>query len=367
MQGRFYLLMTTILAVFPFSAHAGFDFSDDGQSINITNVPSQSKPIAYTPAAPVAAPGEPKQLTKASRPESDPSAPALQVYTDRYIPDSIKKKYNLTDSWYGDGVSQPSQRSSSVPQPVTAAPAPASVPVPTSAIQPSAPYIVEQTPQSEARDGQPMSLVSVKPYEKQESFRARKGEPVRAIIKRWSQRDGTELMWATPDDPKLEKDFSHVGSLETAVTALLRATGKELYTQYRSDGLTPVMMSPASTITTTAVPAAEPEKTGTGVPLNIFKPKPDLKGPETRWFALSGASLSEVLQVWAEDANAQLIWQASSNYALKDSVSQVGHFEDAVFKALSQYDGDELRPVGQLYADPATGQKVLLIRNDTAS
>lgn len=361
MQGRFYLLITTILAVMPFSAQAGFDFTDDGQSINITNVPSQSKPITYTPATPVTAPGEPKLLTKASRPESDPSAPALQVYTERYLPDSIKKKYNLTDSWYGDGATQPSP----VAQPVTAIPA--SLPTPSATIQPTSSYLVEQTPQTEVRDGQPMSLVDVKSYEKQESFRARKGEPVRAVIKRWSQRDGTELMWATPDDPKLEKDFSHVGTLETAVTALLRSTGKELYTQYRSDGLTPVMMTPASTIKTSAIPAAEPEKTETGVPLNIFMPKPDLKGPETRWFALSGASLAEVLQVWAEDANAELIWQASSNFALKDSVSQVGHFEDAVFKALSQFNSDELRPVGQLYADPSTGQKVLLIRNDTAS
>jgi hypothetical protein len=349
MQGRFHLLITMILTVFPFSAHAGFEFTDDGQSINITNLPPQSKPIAFTAPTP---PGEPKPLTRASRPESDPSAPALQIYNERYIPDTIKKKYNLTDSWYGDGMTQPG---------ATAQPLPV--------VTPSEPYIVEQTQHTEARDGEPMSLVSVKPYTKQESWRARKGEPVRAVIKRWSQRDGTELMWATPDDPQLEKDFSHVGSLETAVTALLRSTGKELYTQYRSDGLTPVMMSPASTVTTSAILPDPKPATSTvgGVPLNIFQPKPDLKGPETRWFALSGASLAEVLQVWAEDANAQLIWQASSNYALKDSVSQVGHFEDAVFKALSQYDGDVLRPVGQLYADPATGQKVLLIRNDTVS
>lgn len=352
MQGRFLLLMTTILAVSPLSAHAGFDFSDNGQSIDITNVPSQSKPVSYTPPAPVNDAGEPVKLTKASRPESDPSAPALQIYNERYIPDSIKKKYKLSDSWYGDGVTTPAS-----PSPGAVASLPAS----------AAPFI-EQQPADMAPAGQPLSLTDVKKYDKLESWRARKGEPVRDIIKRWSQRDGTELMWATPDDPVLPKDFSYVGSLQDAVTALLQASGQQLYTQYRSEGLTPVMMTPAATVKNT-VSMPEPEATQSlgGVPLDIFKPKPDLKGPETRWFALSGASLMEVLQVWSEDANTQLIWQASSNYALKDSVSQVGHFEDAIFKVLSQYDNDELRPVGQLYADPKTGQKVLLIRNDTAS
>lgn len=352
MQGRFLLLMTTILAVSPFSAQAGFDFKDNGQSIDITNMPTQSKPVSYTPPAPLTEDGEPVQLTKASRPESDPAAPALQIYNERYIPDTIKKKYKLTDSWYGDGVTTPAS-----PSPNAVASLPAS----------SAPFS-EQAPAPMSPAGQPLSLSDVKQYEKLESWRARKGEPVREIIKRWSQRDGTELMWATPDDPVLPKDFSYVGSLQDAVTALLRASGQTLYTQYRSEGLTPVMMTPAATVKNTASAAAPaPTTTVGGVPLDIFKPKPDLKGPETRWFALSGASLMEVLQVWAEDADAQLVWQASSNFALKDSVSQVGHFEDAVFKVLSQYDNDELRPVGQLYADPKSGQKVLLIRNDTAS
>ena len=102
------------------------------------------------------------------------------------------------------------------------------------------------------------------------------------------------------------------------------------------------------------------------MPYNLFVPAPN-KSVETRWFALSGASLQEVLQVWAEDEGAALVWQGQSNYALKDSVSQVGHFEDAVFKALSQYNSDELRPVGQLYSDPATGRKVLLIKTETPS
>jgi hypothetical protein len=194
---------------------------------------------------------------------------------------------------------------------------------------------------------------------------------VREVLKRWSQREGKELMWASGDAPNLQKDFSYVGPLEGAVSALIQSTGGPIYTQSRSDGLTPVMMSPASTVKTETAP--EPDVTvdaavapAAAAPLAA----PVLAGPkrvETRWFALSGASLPEVLQVWADDEGATLIWEASRGYALKDSVSQVGHFEDAIFKALSQFNNDEMRPVGQLYADPATGKKVLLIRNDTPS
>ena len=465
MQGRV-LLLVTILAVSPTTAFAGFEMKDNGQSIDISNMPSTpGKVVTYTPPRPIGAPPETMEtIKKTTRPESDPSAPALQIFNERYLPDTVKKKYNIKDSWYEQPASQPdaaappqslessdttvmpsaSPKVMAEPLVVDDGPQQEQSPVAEKPVQsepeqaprmqtlgdPSQSYyksvslkdlgIVSQNPDATATDVptesasktvgepqpevraevkaeakveelpaekiaalptpsakmEPAPLTAAAPssYAKVESWRARKGEPVREVLKRWSQREGTELMWASGDAPNLPKDFSFVGPLDKAVAALIKSTGVPLYTQYRSDGLTPVMMSPASTVTTDMPPepAQEPAVTidAAIAPAAAAPIAPALGVPqraETRWFALSGASLPEVLQVWADDEGATLVWQASSSYALKDSVSQVGHFEDAVFKALSQFNNDETRPVGQLYADPATGKKVLLIRNDTPS
>lgn len=511
MQRRALLLMT-LLAVTPAPAFAGFEMNDNGQSIDISNMPSTpGKTITYTPSKPAGV-AEPEKKEGASRPESDPAAPALQIYNERYLPDSVKKKYGIKDAWYEQGTPQPAAAQTppqalqpadmAAPpeeQPAPAAPvtstmpsaavrpmqepllvedAPASAPEPAAAAaeapqvpqeeqkepqksasassDPSQPYyksvslrdlglvsrdsddaepagagagkqsdgsavatepaaaaetVAEQAPAvaappaeaAQSQEAQETKIASLPPleepapdvpaetsapapvaaaapaplapasYSRVETWRARKGEPIREVLKRWSQREGKELMWASGDAPNLPKDFSYVGPLEGAVSALIQSTGVPLYTQYRSDGLTPVMMSPASTVKTETAPVApEPAVTvdaavapAAAAPLTPVPAGP--KRVETRWFALSGASLPEVLQVWADDEGATLIWEASRGYALKDSVSQVGHFEDAIFKALSQFNNDEMRPVGQLYADPATGKKVLLIRNDTPS
>lgn len=211
-----------------------------------------------------------------------------------------------------------------------------------------------------------------------ESWRARKGEVVRDVLQRWSQRSGIDLMWASPDSPRVKEDFTYVGSFQNAANRLVLDNGKDqLHSQYRSEGLNPVMMSPASTITTNPPPmpdedlkkegAKSAEKSADKNPLaKIFEKTPEKKEmpPETRWFGLSGSPLVEVIKVWAEDAGVRVIWNSEKNFALKESVSQVGHFEDAVSKALTQYDNDQVRPVGEMYVDPQNGQKVLVVRSD---
>ncbi len=214
-----------------------------------------------------------------------------------------------------------------------------------------------------------------------ESWRARKGETVRGVLQRWSVRGGTNLMWASADSPVLQNGFTYVGKFQDAVNALIRAEGGDrIHSQYRSEGLNPVMMAPASTVTTSApaidpispivsdknsLPAAQAQPVPLGSFSEIFQPeqKKDVR-PETRWFALSGAPLAEVIQIWSDDAGIQLIWQSERNFAVKESISQVGHFEDAIFKALSQYNADDIRPVGEIYRDPQSGQQVLVVRTE---
>ena len=196
-----------------------------------------------------------------SVPDSDPSAPALQVYEERYVPDSIKKKYAIDDDWYSignpEGIASVKPEAEIQPdaEPLIVNDTPSvTAPPQTAALSPDD---MALPPEEQVRGRccpsatqAPAPVISAAAYAKLESWRARKGEPVREVVKRWSSREGTDLLWAAGDNPILKKDFSYVGSLEDAVAALIQANGTPLYTQYRSDGMNPVMMSPASTVTT---------------------------------------------------------------------------------------------------------------------
>jgi hypothetical protein len=274
---------------------------------------------------------------------------ALEIFNDRYVPDSVRKKYNLDDNWFGKNA------------PPEAAPTPLTPTL--------TPVLADPTTLSAQPVAAPEPKVTIV-----ESWRGRKGENIRDVLQRWSVRGGANLMWASPDAPVLQKEFTFVGKFQDAVNALIKAEGGDkIHSQYRSEGLNPVMMAPASTVTTNTAPAVKdvplPEPVAptpvTNPLAKIFQPeeKKDVK-PETRWFALSGAPLAEVMRVWADDAGVQLIWQSERNFAVKESISQVGHFEDAVYKALSQYDNEDVRPVGEMYADPTSGQQVLLVRTE---
>lgn len=329
------------------SAQAGFNFGKDADS--------HSKPIASSSGAKQA-----PQIPHKVSPPADPSDPALQIYNDRYVPDSVKKKYGLEDNWFS--------------QPQTILP----------------PQLPQTTPEMAPMDIIAVTPAAPKPLHISQSWRARKGENVRDILRRWSEREKTELMWASEDVPVLLNDFSYVGKFQGAVNQLVSdASGGKLHLQFRSEGLDPVMMTPASTVTTDGpAPDMAPlplemepvpvqmkdladEKNDLPLPqmgiakpqtVNAFKPADKDRLSETRWLGLSGAPLAEVLNVWADQAHVKVIWQSERNYALRESVSRVGTFEEAVFDALSQYDNVDVRPVGEIYNDQQTGQRVLLVR-----
>lgn len=317
------------------TANAGFDFTTAGQNS------AAPVPMFTQPPADIHMDGTPLPLSDAEK------KPALQIYNEKYVPDSIRKKYNLKDDWYGQATPVDVMPVTE-PQPLNAtglAPAPD---VPTA--QKTLPTVIS------------------------ESWRARKGENLRDILQRWSERSGTNLMWASPDVPVLQKDFTYLGNFQDAANAIIKeAGGQNIHSQYRSEGLSPVMMTPASSVTTNN-PAPLPSNVAV-VPKEktllskVFMPEEKSvdTAPETRWFGLSGAPLAEIIRVWSEDAGVTLIWQSEKNFALKESISQVGKFEDAVFKALSQYDSEQIRPVGEMYNDPQNGQRILVVRTDINS
>jgi len=88
---------------------------------------------------------------------------------------------------------------------------------------------------------------------------------------------------------------------------------------------------------------------------------PGEKKMEGRWRALSGANLREVLDKWAAYSDIRLLWMAGQDFPVRKSVVVQGTFETAVLMLLEQYGDEGIRPVGKMYNDSETDQKVLLI------
>lgn len=86
-----------------------------------------------------------------------------------------------------------------------------------------------------------------------------------------------------------------------------------------------------------------------------------------RWRALKGASLQDVLTLWADGAGVRLIWLPVDNFAVQRSLSQEGPFEPAVQSLLEQFDGQGTRPIGRIYREPGTNDMVLVVQQDSTA
>lgn len=82
---------------------------------------------------------------------------------------------------------------------------------------------------------------------------------------------------------------------------------------------------------------------------------------DRRWRAANGSNLKDILAVWANKEQARLVWMAGKDYQVPKNVSTQGDFESAVSGLLEQYQGEAMRPVGRIYRDPQSGQKVLVV------
>ena len=84
-------------------------------------------------------------------------------------------------------------------------------------------------------------------------------------------------------------------------------------------------------------------------------------GPVKRWRALSGASMRQVIQAWAEEARVNVAWMSRNDYAVRYSVNKRTDFGRAVADLMSQYARDPVHPNGQLFNDP-NGDRTLVVR-----
>ncbi len=224
-------------------------------------------------------------------------------------------------------------------------------------------------------------------------WKARKNEDVRAVLERWSAQAGVPLVWSASADGKASKDFRFEGAFEEAVGSFLRdAGGKAKVAGHFSDNpaavaaqasAKPVRM-PAPEMKVTQAPAPA-ESAPPGDPLffngapqasESIEPAAGADEPpaavasaasQSRFRALGGANLRDVLELWSKETGVKVLWQAEEAFGVKESISLESSYENAVRALLEQYDHEQVRPVGEVYRDQVSGQNVLVIKTDRAS
>jgi hypothetical protein len=245
-----------------------------------------------------------------------------------------------------------------------------------------------------------------------DTFRARKGESLRDVLRRWADRAGIDLVWNMPGDITLVKDYSYVGPFDRAVAGLVAAYPESgIKTRLENQG---VAFERQPFVEEMRAPAVAP-MASVGPPLDDFAPMPQMLpaapppaaslpryqtpaprmvtaplprpildgppprlaapasvtagvattqvGPVRRWRALSGASMRQVLEAWSEDAQIRLVWLAPQDFAVRYSINKSTAFSQGVQDLLAQYAFEPVRPMGQIYRDPTTDQAILVVRS----
>ena len=345
---KIFALLAICLLV-PVSAQAGFSLKDiTGNTVSSTNPPA---------AAPAKTTSIPRRV-KPPMPQA--KAPALQVLNERYVPEDIKKKYKMGDDYFemtNDKAAEtpivvkPAAKTKktleiiSGPPPVIPSETVAAIPEPVPLTSKPA-LVVEGAPKPPAP---PVPSAIPVPAERIDTWRARKGELLKDVLKRWSDREQTDFIWTAAESPKVSKEFSYLGNFNGAVAGLMNQDSGTLKMKF-ADDVGPAVAEQSTPVDDMRTPEKETVNGVTG----------------KTWFATNGAGLEAVLRAWAETEGATLIWQADNDFAVPKSFNDKGSFEEAVARVLSAYESKKVRPVGQLYKNPATGEKVLVIKTDKA-
>ena len=363
----------------------------------------------------------PSSQMNVSRITRSNARPSLEIINERFIPADIEKKYAAENN----------------PVPVPAVPliaeeglmtTPEAAPAPektairtmvvTSPDAPKAPEAMEIAAAPVPLAAMPASttgkalIVEDKikkpvipvPPERYETWRARKGEFLRDVLKRWSERSQTEFMWSAAESPKIADDFSFIGPFEQAASKLMEKNPSQLNMKFEGDtasvplqtAVEPMAgnptVTPSVSLEANALPPAEETVIQTASVNEDFAPMTspsynpmvitndaaddmsamvptgnDAKSSETKsFYAAKGSSLKDVLESWAETENARLIWQTGDNFTVNKSINAKDGYESALSQMLESFDKQSVRPVGQLYKNPVTNEKVLVIRTDKA-
>ena len=138
-----------------------------------------------------------------------------------------------------------------------------------------------------------------------------------------------------------------------------------------ADALPPAADEPEISKKEEPVPLPEKKEPEPALPITEVKPRDILlpgastavsgEGQQMRWRVMKGANLQSIFEVWAQSAQARLVWNAGQGFSVPESLAMQGTFEAVVEAVLSQFPEDQIRPVGKIYMDTAMKQKVLVI------
>ena len=187
------------------------------------------------------------------------------------------------------------------------------------------------------------------PKKNTNEWSAKKGESLINTLNGWAQQAGVKTDIRLDKDPVLKQDFQMNGSFEMAVNTLINrvsvgsvAKPSAVLTDGQG-GVTSVAGYQGGSLKTTPTHADAGHK---------------------RWRALEGTDLRKVLMRWSDMEDIQLIWNTDKRFLVRDNVKTMANYTDAVTMILSQYEGQDVRPVAKLNTDPKTGKRALIIQID---
>lgn len=119
-----------------------------------------------------------------------------------------------------------------------------------------------------------------------------------------------------------------------------------------------------SNLNSSEISSQSVEETDTEASINTMKQNSEKHS--IQWNAQAGDNLRDIIASWSVAEDVQLVWDTSEQFKVLKNVSFEEGYEKALTEVLSQFikGGDEKRPVGQLFIDPSTGQKMLVVTSN---
>ncbi len=241
-------------------------------------------------------------------------------------------------------------------------------------------------------------------------WNAQKGEDVRNVLSRWSQKAGVNLVWTSKQSGIVRNDFHREGNFQGAVYALLAETGQNMlatmqglpedggpgspsfqelaqnYETARSRFPIPLIRTassaPRAELRTDLASAKKMEQTASR--LELIAPSSGMglvqsglgaaaregaasgnggsSGVPGAWTAQAGNDLRDTLAAWSRRAGVALVWQSPAVFSVPADMSFQNGYESAVAALLENTASGSLRPVGEIRRDPGSGRSELVIR-----
>jgi len=196
-------------------------------------------------------------------------------------------------------------------------------------------------------------------------WRARKGDSLKATLTRWADQAGVAVDWQADMEGAVVQDMMLTNGFENAVQSLIaqNAAATGIQADLRGDvmnaGAGNVSRMPTPLLPASTAPVASQPRVST-----LSRSTPSRASmSNANWRAAQGDNLRLALQNWSKRAGVELHWDANQSFAVRQTVTRDGTYEDALRSILEQFTNENVRPIAQLNSDPSTGRRILIIQS----